>query len=277
MKPKIESVKDAENIHERMVEFDIKVRLGGPYDMPHYRGEQKFDWDILPNILRLPSVKGDKHKAKDLEKKGWQEFGNVIKMNFGNDALRTIFDNEKYGKDWNLIMQAQHAGIKTSLTDWSPNVYAPLYFATEESKEPEIENSDGQFWVFMVPFRCIKSHNEFPIKDTYYDQDPQAVEDMCMINVSILLDDLPERKYETRMFRQKGRFYISRDDQWGVAINKQPDIARLLFRFIVPAECKSEIREELKGRGIDYNYLYGPINLDHQDLIDDINKRIFEV
>jgi len=260
-----------------MIQLDIKLEMGGPYDMPRYRGEQKYGWDLSPNILRVSSIKGDKMKAKELEKKAWQEFEKLVKTEFGNDALRTLFDSEKHGKDWDLLMQAQHASVKTSLLDWSPNVYAPLYFATEESKVTDIENADEQFWIFMVPFENIRSHNEFPVKDTFYDQDPQTLKEGCMINVSIYLDDLTKRKYETRMFRQKGRFYISGNDQWDIAMNKQPAIAPLLFRFKVPANFKSIIRKELKERGIDRPYLFGPENPDHQALMDDINKRIFGV
>ena len=277
MNPQITCVKDVEKIHDRMIQFDIKIAMGGPYDMPHYRGEHRYGWDLLPNILRIPSLKGNNAKAKELEKMAWLEFESVIKNNFGIDSLRTLFDNEKYGKDWDLLMQAQHASIKTSLLDWSPNVYAPLYFATEESKVAEIENADGQFWVFLVPFESIRSHNEFPVKDTFYDQDPQTLKEGCMINVSFDLDDLTKRKYESRMFHQKGRFYISGNDQWDIALNKQTIIAPLLFRFNVPVRCKSAIRKELKERGIDGTYLYGPVNPNHQALMDDINRRIFGV
>jgi hypothetical protein len=277
MKPHIESVQDVEDIHNRMIEFDIKVGLGGPYDMPHYRGEQKHGWELEPNILRISSLKGDIIKARQLEKNAWQEFGQVITTNFGKDALRTIFDNEKHGKDWDLLMQAQHAGVKTRLIDWSPTVFAPLYFAVEESKIPEIENSDGQFWVFMVPFKKIKSHNEFPVKDTFYDQYPQTLKEGCMINVSIYLDDLSKRKYETRMFHQKGRFYISADHEWHIPMNKLATISPLLFRFLVPAKSKINIRKDLDDRRINHNYLFGPENPDHQALIKDINKRIFDI
>lgn len=277
LKPIIENIQDAKAIHNRMIQLDIKMALGIPFSMPHYRGEQKFGWDILPNINRLSTTAGDKDLAKRLEKRGWEEFGSVISKEFGPDALRTIFDNEKHGRDWNLIMQAQHAGVKTSLLDWSPEIYAALYFATEESKDVNIENSDGQFWVYLTSYNNLKNHSDFPVRDTYYDQDPQSVDNSTMINVSILLDDLSKRKYETRMYHQKGRFFVSSNDNWGKPMNYQPELTPFLFRFCVPAQCKPIIRDLLEKERLNYNYFYGPYNPDHQALIDNINKRIFQV
>jgi hypothetical protein len=60
-------------------------------------------------------------------------------------------------------------------------------------------------------------------------------------------------------------------------MNRQPELMPLLFRFSIPAENKASIRAELRERGIDYNYLYGPFNPDHQQLIDDLNNEVYGV
>jgi hypothetical protein len=250
MNPIIDSVKDCEAIHDTMVGWDFKVMIGDLNAMPHYRGEQKFGWDLATNLFRTKSLQGDNAKAIQAVKNGAAEFERVIISNFGNNALRTLFDNEKHGKDWDLLFQAQHASIKTCLLDWSPNVYAPLFFATEESKDADIEKSDAQFWVYMVPFDKIRSHNTFPVKDSFYEQDPYAIKEGAMINVSVLLDDLSQRAYETRIFHQKGRFYISSKDSIDIAMNKQPEVVHFLYRFTVPGECKASIRDELEKRGM---------------------------
>lgn len=275
LKPDIESIKDVEVIHDTMVQLEFKAALGDLYSMPHYRGEQKFGWDLATNLFRIKSFQGDKPKAMQAVKDGVTEFEKVIRSNFGDGALRNIFDNEKHGKDWDLLFQAQHASIKTCLLDWSPTIYAPLYFCTEESKDEDTEKSDAQFWVYMVPFAKIKSHNEFPVKDSFYEQDPYALKEGYMINVSFFLDDLSKRAYETRMYHQKGRFYLSGYDSAEIAMNKQSEVAQYLYRFRVPGKYKASIRAELKERGINREYLYGPENPNHQALMDAINNRIF--
>lgn len=275
LNPTITSVKDIELIHDTMVQLEFKAALGDLYAMPHYRGEQKFGWNLDTNLFRIKTFQEDKVKAMQAVRNGVKEFEDVIRSNFGDAALRNIFDNEKHGKDWDLLFQAQHAGVKTCLLDWSPTVYAPLYFCTEESKDMEIEQSDAQYWVYMVPFANIKSHNEFPVKDSFYEQDPYSLKEGYMINVSIFLDDLEKRSYETRIYHQKGRFYLSGYDNAEVAMNKQPEVTQFLYRFRIPAACKAIIRKELRERGINREYLYGPENPDHQALIDTINSKIF--
>jgi len=274
-KPEITSVDDALNLHKQMVRLEFKLVIGDPYAMPHYRGEQRFGWDISSGLFRIQKMVKDPIGARLLEKKAMVEFESVIKANFGGQALRTLFDSENHGKDWDLLFQAQHAGVKTSLLDWSPEMLTGLYFCTEESNDPAIENSDGQLWVYVVPFDQIKAHNEFPVKDTFYDQDPQTLGTGLLINNSIYLDSIDKRPFETRMFHQKGRFFISSADQCHVPLNKQADIIRTLFRFTVPAKFKSIIRTDLTERRITREYFYGKENEDAKKLIHAINAKIY--
>lgn len=275
--PDITNIKDAETIHIIMVDIETKARVRGCiYDMPHYRGEQKFGWDILPSIFRIPSLENDPEKAGELQKKAMIDFDETVTELFGKDALRTLFYSEKHGKDWDLLFQAQHANIKTKLLDWSPEILTALFFCTEESQDPNIEKADGQLWVFMVPFENIKAHNEFPVKDTFYEQDPSTIKDGFMINSSIYLDNLGDRVLESRMYKQRGRFYISSENKSYIPLNKQPDIKELLFRFKVPFDCKPIIREELRARKISREYLYVQENSEHQAIIDLINSRVYK-
>lgn len=275
LNPVITSVKDVEVIHDTMVQLEFKAALGDLYAMPHYRGEQKFGWNLDTNLFRIKSFQEDKVRALQSVREGVTEFERVIRLNFGDAAFRSLFDNEKHGKDWDMLFQAQHAGVKTCLLDWSPTIYAPLYFCTEESSNPDIENADAQYWAYMVPSGNIKSHDEFPVKDSFYEQDPYSLKEGYMINVSIFLDDLEKRAYETRMYHQKGRFYLSGYDNLEIAMNKQPDVVQFLYRFRIPAEFKPVIRKELLERGINREYLYGPEKADHQALINAINNKIF--
>jgi hypothetical protein len=270
------SVQSALEIHQLMVRLETKVRFANDiYAMPHYRGEQKFGWDITPGISRVEKAKASAAIARGLEKDALEKFELEISSNFGEEALRTIFYNEKHGKDWDLLFQAQHAGIKTSLLDWTPEIIQALFFATEKSNVDDIENSDGQLWVYLARFHTIKSHNEFPIKDSFYDQDPSFLSEGYLINSSIYLDDIEKRLFESRMFKQKGRFFLSSYDNFGIAMNKQKEVEPLLFKFIIPASYKLKIREELTQRGITREYLYVEENPSHQAIIDFINQSIY--
>ncbi|MCW3074620.1 MAG: hypothetical protein JWP69_1689 [Flaviaesturariibacter sp.] len=264
-------------IHETMIQFETKAHFANDIcAMPHYRGEQKFGWDISPGIFRSVDKKSTAAEVRQLEIKALQEFEAAVTSNFGEKALRTLFYNKKHGKDWDLLFQAQHAGIKTRLLDWTPEIIQALYFATEKSPVEDVEKADGQLWVFLARFHTIRSHNEFPVKDTFYDQDPSSLSEGCLINSSIYLDDLEARLFETRMYKQKGRFYLSSKANFDIPMNHQEEVVPLLFRFRIPADNKAAIREELKERGITREYLYGKENPAHQSMIDTVNEEIYK-
>src|SRR5665648_449527 len=109
----ISSVDDAEKLHELFIKLRGELfRRQIVEIMPHYRGEQKYGWDIRSGIFRPPLNIENPQVGKDLEKRAIQEFEKTIVEKIGSKVLRDIFYNKKYGKDWDLLFQAQHAGVK---------------------------------------------------------------------------------------------------------------------------------------------------------------------
>lgn len=272
----ITSVEEAERFHERFIELRTALFFRQIIEvMPHYRGEQNSGWDIRSGIFRPPLTITDPGIGKELEKKAVQEFENVIKQKVGPNVLREIFNNEKHGKDWDLLFQAQHAGVRTTLTDWSAFIVSALFFATEESKIREIEEADGQLWCFIIPIINILGHGSFPSRNSFYDLDPFDMKGTYMINPSSYLDDIQNRIFEYRMFRQKGRFVMCSNDSCHIPLNKQPHLQKYLFRLQIPAKYKKAIREELAARDVVRANMYIDENPARQDLITGINKTVF--
>jgi FRG domain-containing protein len=223
----------------------------------------------------------DYAKGKLLEEIGIKEFENIILHNIGDTALRTVFNGQKYGKDWDLLFQAQHAGIKTTLTDWTNMITHALYFATEISDNTEIENSDSQVWCFMIAHDNIKTHNPFIINApenvySYYNLNPFQLENSIMINSPIHLDDINKRTFEYRMYKQKGSFFISPTSSCNIPINQQEYLSDFIFKYRIPAQNKMTIRKELELKGITREELYVDENYRIQSLINSINLRIFK-
>ncbi len=57
--------------------------------------------------------------------------------------------NEPNIAKWDLLFQAQHAGVKTSLVDFSTNIFLSSFFMSEPSKT--FDNENGQLWCLLVP------------------------------------------------------------------------------------------------------------------------------
>lgn len=271
----ITSLEEGEELHKKFIALRSKLSildLNIMDVMPHYRGEQNIDWDIRSGIFRPPLNITDPTVGKQLEKKAVNEFEKVIVEKVGAATFRDLFDKEKYGKDWDLVMQAQHAGIRTTLTDWSPEIVSALYFATELSDKAEIENADGQIWCLITPTQWIFGHNNHK---SIFGLDPYNMGRFVMINPSALLDDLQDRIFEYRMYRQKGRFVMPSNASCHIPLNKQKVLIPFIIKAKVPSEYKQKIRDQLAGRDVIRTKMYIDENPDRQNLITEINNSVF--
>lgn len=267
----ITSLTEADKFHRKLIELRVAFLERGIIDMmPHYRGEQKFGWDILPGIFRPPISINDPQKGKDLERKAILEFEEVINYD-GTDKLGDIYNRFKYGKEWGLLFQAQHAGIKTTLIDWSPEIISAMYFATEESIDPDIEQSDGQLWYMIAPTEIIWG-------DDIYNLDPFDMKKICLINPASYITEIEKRIFEYRLYRQKGRFIIPPNADCNIPLNDaKSSISDFIFRLKIPASSKKTIRQELEHRRVTRSYLYADENVKREGLVSQINKKIFQI
>jgi hypothetical protein len=273
----IRTLADAHRLHDRMIELRTSMIVShGRGFIPHYRAEQRFGWDITPGLFRGKGAQLDPLHAKQLEVKAIDLFEQTVRQKLGDKTFRDMFNKTKYGKSWDLLFQAQHGGIHTSLTDWTGFEKMAMFFGTEESQEPVIEGSDAQLWVFMVPEEMLLSDSN-TYKNSYLDYDPFNLPQGIMPNVPILISQVEERIFEQRINRQGGRFFISPSDVCNVPLNKQAAIAELLFRFRIPAACKRTIRDELNRQQQPVNRatIYIEENPDVASWIGEINRNIY--
>lgn len=272
----ITSASDADHLHDLFIKLRTELFFRSIIEiMPHYRGEQNFGWDIRSGIYRPPLKITDPKIGKELEQKAIQEFEKVIHEKVGVKTLRDLFNKEKHGKDWDLLFQAQHAGIKTTLTDWSAFIISALFFATEQSANENIEKADGQLWCFIIPTINILGHNDYPERNTFYDINPFDVKSTFLINPSSYISDIEERIFEYRMYRQKGRFVMASNDTCHIPLNKQDELQKFILKARIPSEFKPKIREELAKRGVTRETMYIDETPSRQDLITEINNKIF--
>lgn len=274
----ITSIDEAEALHKRFIKLRTQLIDKGLIEIiPHYRGEQKYGWNINPGIFRPPLTIKDAATGKTLERTAIVEFERVIHEKVGMHALRDIFENEKYGKDWNLLFQAQHAGIRTTLTDWSAEILSALFFATEKSDKPEIENSHGQLWCFITPEAWIYGHNANSPRRTFYDLNPFNLKQAILVNSPYYLTNIKNRTFEHRMFRQKGRFVMPSADSCNIPLNQQSELKLFFFKARIPAVYKQTIRDELAEMNVIRENMYINESLEIQILIMEINKAVFRL
>lgn len=272
----INTLEEAEEVHRQLIDFRIRLIQNGSGDyFPYYRTEQVFGWNITPGLFRVLKTDITPMEAKQLEKKAIERFEEEVKKKIGETAFRDLFLKRENGKSWDLLMQAQHGGVRTSLVDWTQHIERSIFFGVESSGDDWKDNQDGQLWAYMVYDDEMLTDNRRKGKKSYHDHDPFNNECGFMVNTPVDLDDLEARIFEQRIFRQGGRFYISAVDKCNIPMNQQPKITEHLFRFRIPAASKVLIREHLERRGVNRESIYIQESPDQNAWIEAINKECY--
>jgi hypothetical protein len=267
----IKNLQDVKNFHEELirVRMDLKFSVGVDV-MPHYRGEQNYGWDILPGIYRPPfSNEIDLSQSREIEKNGAEIFEKKVIKNYGAEQ---IFKHsvKPYGEKWDLLFQAQHAGVKTNLIDLSTSSILSSFFMCEPSDKHE--NSDGQLWGLLVPSEFIFNETSDYDKLVYPNSNPFDLNKSFVCNVPTYIDDIDERTYQFRLFRQHGRLFASRNADLEVPLNKKEFWKNMMFRVRVPAEAKKTIFKELTEAKVDRESMMIMESEEADNMIDEINN-----
>jgi hypothetical protein len=89
------------------------------------------------------------------------------------------------------------------------------------------------------------------------------------------MDGIDGRLLEYRMFKQLGRFLYPSQKDKDTALDESEIFAPFLFRFKIESKVKKEIRETLAEWGLTRESMYIEEKPEHQQLIWDINKKIY--
>ena len=269
----INNLQDIRNLHDELIKINVELIKKFRFSvMPHYRGEQKYGWDIFPGIFRPPFSKGiDLSRAREFEKQGAEIFKEKVIENFGKEQIFK-HSKEPYGENWDILFQAQHAGVKTNLIDLSTRSTLASFFMCEPSKE--YDNEDGQLWGLLVPLEFIYNETSDYDKFLYPELNPFDLDKSFVCNIPTYVDDIDERTYQFRLFRQHGRLFASSNSDLEIPLNKKEFWKNMIFRVRVPAKAKKIIFEELIKVKIDRQSMMITESEKADLMIEDINNRI---
>ena len=267
----INNLQDIRNFHEELIRVRGDLRFTVRIDvMPHYRGEQNYGWDILPGIYRPPfSNEIDLSQSRKIEKNGAEFFKKKVIEKYGSEQ---IFKHsiKPYGEKWDLLFQAQHAGVKTNLIDLSTSSVLSSFFMCEPSSKHE--NTDGQLWGLLIPSEFIYNETSSYDKLVYPDLNPFDLDKSFVCNVPTYLDDIDERTYQFRLFRQHGRLFASRNEDLEIPLNKKEFWKNMMFRVRVSAEAKKTIFKELIDAQVDRESMMIIESEEADNMIEEINN-----
>lgn len=245
----VESLSDLRKLHQELINIRAKLWIEEQFQvMPHYRGEQKLGWDILPGIFRPPYNNGYNEKqARIIEERGVKLFIEEVSKNIGKEMLFPLNTRTKTSQEWDVLFQAQHAGVKTNLIDVTDRIELAGYFATEPSLK--FDKESGQIWCILVPTHKILNSSSIYDDPTYHDFNPYKLNESFVCNVPTYIDTIKERIYQLRLFRQHGRLFASANHELTIPLNKRNGWENLILQVEIKPEIKKRITSELNALG----------------------------
>ena len=223
---------------------DELAKEGAPVQVPvWFRGLTDAKWPLVTTMARKPGVPDEE-----------QALMNRFKQNAGQ------FLNREPG-EWEWMFLMRHHGLPSRLLDWTESSLIGLYFAVtpilSSGASPEdIERHDrtnGVIWC-LLPTELNKrsalySRGEFDIP-MFEDEDSNStvyLPKSLGLAGGIKAAAGMGMRQSTRMQAQQGVFVVTHGDQ--TPIEKTGD-RRHVWRYIVPARSKKDIRKELKLLGV---------------------------
>jgi hypothetical protein len=206
-----------------------------------YRGHEDHMYKLLSTVGRTIAPGTNTSSVQKQERRLLNEFKRYAVTDIYST---TIADDDIV--EWAIL--GRHHGLPTRLIDFSTNPLVALYFACKQVKKAEGKDVDGCLWVLtgMKDQSSSKTTiNPWNLgKSTKYR--PKKIHGRMLAQNAIVVIPKDAGKCLTTEFK------VFADASTASATAR----SQMLIKFIVPADCKPNLRKELERSGVDEARLF---------------------
>jgi hypothetical protein len=202
--------------------------------IPWWRGQSDRAWPLKPCIFRI-----------DRGPRSEQNIITTFKLRAPSRYPGCPSHDDAGG--WLSLMQ--HYRVPTRLLDWTESILVALYFAVNES-----QNVDGQLWALnpnKLNSLYIGEARTLTLKHCSVAHVLNAAFDGAILPVEAFA--VVPTEVDIRMLLQQSMFTIHSE---GTALEMLSGSESCLYRWVIPAEAKQELRSQLGRMGISGTTLF---------------------
>lgn len=198
-----------------------------------FRGQSQSGWSLVPSLAR---------------KKAHLDAENALLKRFMQNAVPHL--ERLPSHDWEWMFMMQHHRAPTRLLDWSESPLASLYFAVSEDNHLK---RDAAVWCLdpiamntVARITGFKFANEIPafgIDDVLENYTPSRVDKSTSVMTSVAIVG---PRNTSRMAAQLGVFTVNHREHLPI---EKIGTGDHIWRWIVPADAKKDLRNELSLLG----------------------------
>lgn len=207
---------------------------------PVYRGQAQ-DYPLVPSLFRMSQPNQPDFNQAFHERYSWFELEEVLLDTFKKRALPLVRQEPRSDFEWLIL--GQHYGLPTRCLDWTDNPLAALFFAVEDAENEK----DGVVWS-LIPFGSKITYGKSYTLDEGWRRNSRN---------SIVLYYPPH--FSPRMTAQQACITVHslpEDREEFNPLEKSLGLDTELWKYIIPAESKESLKNELESIGMTYYTLY---------------------
>ena len=207
-----------------------------------FRGHEDVSYVLKPTISR--ELK-DVDKIQDVERFETDKVLDFLALHPNNGDIRVFNSDENFSKKWQMLCNMKHLDIPCRLLDVTGDIHYGVLFSL---LKPE---SDGELFVFYCKNDIVYADGSYKKDKDFRRLDPFDLSNTIVVNSGSFDDHLEDNVLSSkRKYKQYGRFIAQPTQSLTTSIDSNDDM--IIERILIPSQCKSQLREELRDMGLCY-------------------------